>query len=68
LGERVVAAVVCRPGVRLTEADIKRHCKAKLHDWKCPKEILFLEHIPRNTMGKVLKEAVRDIFIDKARR
>ncbi|MCB2173753.1 AMP-binding protein [bacterium] len=67
LGERVVAAVVCRPGVRLTEEDIKRHCKAKLHDWKCPKEILFLEHIPRNTMGKVLKEAVRDIFIDNAR-
>lgn len=67
LGERVVAAVLCKPGARMTESDIKEHCKRKLHDWKCPKEILFLEQIPRNTMGKVLKEAVRGIFIDKAR-
>jgi malonyl-CoA/methylmalonyl-CoA synthetase len=63
LGERVVAAVVCEPGAMLTKDDIKAHCKAKLHDWKCPKEILFLEQIPRNTMGKVLKEEVRNIFI-----
>jgi malonyl-CoA/methylmalonyl-CoA synthetase len=63
LGEKVVAAVVLKPDTVLTQADIKAYCKRKLHDWKCPKEVLFLDQIPRNTMGKVLKEAVRDIFI-----
>ena len=62
-GEKVVAAVTLKPGARLTEADIKAFCKMHLHDWKCPKEIIFLEDIPRNTMGKVLKEEVKKIFV-----
>ena len=62
-GEKVVAAVTLKPGAQLTEADIKDFCKTHLHDWKCPKEIIFLEDIPRNTMGKVLKEEVKKIFL-----
>ena len=41
---------------------IRAHCKNHLHDWKCPKEIVFVEALPRNTMGKVLKAAVKKIF------
>jgi malonyl-CoA/methylmalonyl-CoA synthetase len=62
-GEKVVAAVTLKPGAQLTEADIKAFCKTHLHDWKCPKEIIFMEAIPRNTMGKVLKEEVRKMFL-----
>ena len=63
-GERVVAAVKLKVDAQLTEGEIKAFCKTNLHDWKCPKEIVFLDVIPRNTMGKVLKEKVKEIFID----
>jgi malonyl-CoA/methylmalonyl-CoA synthetase len=63
-GEKVVAAVKLKPDVKLTETDIKAHCKNNLHDWKCPREILLLDEIPRNTMGKILKEEVKRCFTD----
>ena len=63
-GEKVVAAVTPKPEAELTEADVKAFCKMHLHDWKCPKEIRFLDEIPRNTMGKILKEDVKKIFLD----
>jgi len=61
-GEKVVAAVVVTPGSALTDAQIITFCKKKLHDWKCPKKIIFLDEIPRNTMGKMLKETVKNLF------
>ena len=64
-GEKVVAAVTAKPKADLTEADIKDFCRANLHAWKCPKHILFIREIPRNTMGKVLKEEVKKIFAGK---
>ena len=57
-GERVVAAVVTRPGSGLDASGIRDHCKRYLHDWKCPREVLFLDALPRNTMGKVLKQEI----------
>jgi len=61
-GEKVVAAVVKIPGAQVSAAQIQAHCKDRLHDWKCPKEISFVESLPRNTMGKVLKEKVKQLF------
>ena len=61
-GEKVVAAVVKNPGTDMSAAAIQTHCKKHLHDWKCPKEIAFVEELPRNTMGKVLKEEVKKFF------
>jgi malonyl-CoA/methylmalonyl-CoA synthetase len=61
-GEKVAAAVVREPGATVSAAEIHSHCKKHLHDWKCPKEIIFVEELPRNTMGKVLKEDVKKFF------
>jgi malonyl-CoA/methylmalonyl-CoA synthetase len=61
-GEMIVAAVVKKPGSDVSTDDIKSHCKRQLHDWKCPKEIAFVKELPRNTMGKVLKEKVKKFF------
>jgi len=61
-GEKVVAAVVTKAGYDLDADTIKTFCKEHLHDWKCPKEIIFIDEIPRNTMGKVLKDKVKRIF------
>jgi malonyl-CoA/methylmalonyl-CoA synthetase len=57
-GEKVVAAVVLKPKDTLTVKEIKDHCKQHLLDWKCPKEVLFLEELPRNKMGKIMKEEI----------
>ena len=61
-GERVVAAVVTKPGSRVKPQEIQEFCKQHLHNWKCPKEIVFLKELPKNRMGKVLKEEVKKCF------
>ena len=61
-GEKVVAAVVKETDAAVGADEIISHCKMQLHDWKCPKEIAFVEELPRNTMGKVLKEIVKNYF------
>ena len=61
-GEKVVAAVVKGPAAGVGGDEIRSYCKSQLHDWKCPKEIVFVEALPRNTMGKVLKEEVKKLF------
>ncbi len=61
-GEKVVAAVVTRTESGIKEDEIKAYCKKHLHDWKCPKEIAFFNELPKNTMGKVLKEDVKKAF------
>jgi len=61
-GERVVAAVVIRSKSGIKAGEIQTYCKEHLHNWKCPKEIVFVKELPKNTMGKVLKEDVKEIF------
>jgi malonyl-CoA/methylmalonyl-CoA synthetase len=61
-GEKVVAAVVTKPGSGVKPQDIQKLCKEHLHNWKCPKEIILLEELPKNRMGKVLREEVKNLF------
>jgi len=61
-GEKVAAAVVTKPGSRAKAQEIQGFCKEHLHNWKCPKEIVFLKELPKNRMGKVLKEEVIKLF------
>ena len=62
-GERVVAAVVVKSGSNVSAQDIQTLCREHLHQWKSPKEIIFLNELPKNSMGKVLKEEVKDLFL-----
>jgi malonyl-CoA/methylmalonyl-CoA synthetase len=61
-GEMVVAAAVVKPDAALTPEEINDHCKQHLHNWKCPKQCVFVKALPKNTMGKVLKEEVKKLF------
>ncbi|MBU2498856.1 MAG: AMP-binding protein, partial [Proteobacteria bacterium] len=61
-GEKVVAAVVTRPGSDVKPHEIQAFCKKHLHNWKCPKEVVFVNELPKNAMGKVLKEEVKTLF------
>jgi malonyl-CoA/methylmalonyl-CoA synthetase len=58
-GEGVTAAVVVEPGMRLTEADLLDSIRSRLAGYKLPKRILFVDELPRNTMGKVQKNLLR---------
>jgi acyl-CoA synthetase (AMP-forming)/AMP-acid ligase II len=65
-GEKVVAVVVCRPGLaedQLGEA-IKQRCKTDLARFKRPKEIIFVknEEMPRTSTGKILHRKLRDMW------
>jgi len=61
-GEKIVAAVVTKADSNIKPEAIRAHCKNNLHDWKCPKEVVFVKELPKNTMGKILKEEVKIIF------
>jgi len=61
-GEKVVAAVVPEPRSRVSRNDIQSACQEHLHKWKCPKEIVLVDELPKNSMGKVLKEEVKKFF------
>ena len=61
-GEKIVAVIVLKPDTFTTAQEIQFYCKKHLMDWKCPKEIIFLNELPRNKMGKVLKEEVKKAF------
>lgn len=61
-GEKVAAAVVTKPGSGIEPEKIRKHCRKHLHNWKCPKEIIMVDELPRNRMGKVLKEEVKKLF------
>ena len=54
-GQRLKAFVVLRDGAELTEDEIKGHVKENLANYKVPREVVFLDELPRNPTGKVLK-------------
>jgi len=58
-GEGVTAAVVLDAGARLSESDILNSVRARLARYKLPKRIIFVDTLPRNTMGKVQKNVLR---------
>ena len=58
-GERVVAAVV-REDSALDEVAVRGHCAEQLVGYQRPSRIVFVDSLPRNTMGKVLKRELRE--------
>jgi len=54
------AYVVLKPGAKLSEEKIVEHCMKKLAKFKVPKEIEFIDQLPRNPSGKVLKRELRE--------
>ncbi|MGI9568574.1 MAG: AMP-binding enzyme, partial [Desulfobulbia bacterium] len=61
-GQKVVAAVVILTDSNIKPEEIRTHCKKHLHDWKCPKEVVLVSKLPKNTMGKVLNDKVKRFF------
>jgi fatty-acyl-CoA synthase len=62
-GEVGMAIVVRKPDQALEEGDIIRHCLARLAKFKVPQSVAFVDVLPRNATGKVLKRELRVQFV-----
>jgi acyl-CoA synthetase (AMP-forming)/AMP-acid ligase II len=60
-GQRLSAYVVRSEGATLTEQDVKQHVKANLARYKVPRDVVFLDELPRNATGKILKSALAQL-------
>jgi fatty-acyl-CoA synthase len=58
-GQRLRAFVVVRDGRRLTDDEVRAYVRANLATYKVPREVVFLDELPRNPTGKVLKRELR---------
>ncbi len=59
-GQRLKAVVVLRAGAAVTEDEIRGHVKSNLAGYKVPRDIEFVDELPRTSTGKVLKRELRE--------
>jgi len=67
-GEAVTAVLVLKKGASITAEQVREKLKTRLAGYKQPKKVLILPELPRNTMGKVQKAALRETFQDLYRK
>jgi fatty-acyl-CoA synthase len=60
-GQRLKAYVVTRPGATLDAGAVRDHVRANLARYKVPREVVFLDELPRNATGKVLKDKLAEL-------
>lgn len=58
-GEAVKACVVVKEGEELSEADVIAHARENIAGYKCPKSVDFIDALPRNPSGKILRKDLR---------
>jgi acyl-CoA synthetase (AMP-forming)/AMP-acid ligase II len=59
-GQRLKAFVVSTPDAEVSEEELRAHIKANLASYKAPREIEFLDELPRNATGKILKRELHE--------
>ena len=59
-GERLFACIELEPKAVLAPAAVQEFLRARLANFKVPKDVTFLDALPRNPSGKVLKRELRD--------
>ncbi len=62
-GESVRAVIVLKKGESMTEEEVIEYCKSHLASYKKPKSVEFVESLPRNPSGKVLKTLLRQRYL-----
>jgi fatty-acyl-CoA synthase len=64
-GEVGMAIIVRKPDQPLAEGDVIQHCLGRLAKFKVPQSVAFVDALPRNATGKVLKRELRARFVGK---
>jgi acyl-CoA synthetase (AMP-forming)/AMP-acid ligase II len=67
-GEGVCAIVVPRKGETLSEQEVIGYCKEHLASFKKPRKVIFVDALPRNPSGKVLKRELRKTYVGSDKR
>ena len=62
-GEKVVAAVALKQGAEASEDELITFVRSRIAGYKTPKEIVFMESIPKTAIGKILRREVREMLI-----
>ena len=61
-GESVKAVVALRPAATASEEELIEYCKERLADYKKPRSVDFVDELPRNPAGKLLKRNIREAY------
>ncbi len=67
-GEVAVAVVVVKPGCEIDSGRIVEFCAGRISRFSCPREVVIVDRLPRNAMGKVLKEDIRQMLVERSER
>jgi long-chain acyl-CoA synthetase len=61
-GETVRAIVLPRKGMKITEDELIEYCRERMASYKKPTSVIFVESLPRNPVGKIMKRTLREQF------
>jgi len=64
-GEHVVAAVVQKPGETVDAEALRAYARQNLAAYKVPKQVYFVDELPKSLIGKVLRKKVRDALLER---
>jgi len=64
-GEHVVAAVVPKPGETVDAEALRAYARENLAAYKVPKQVYFVDELPKSLIGKVLRKKVRDALLER---
>jgi len=62
--ERPLACVVTKPGRQLTKATVLEHLGSRVAKWWLPEDVVFIETLPKTSVGKIAKRELREQFKD----
>jgi fatty-acyl-CoA synthase len=60
-GQRLKAVIVTRNGAKLSEKEIQDYVKSNLAGYKSPRDVVFVDELPRTSTGKVLKRELQGL-------
>jgi acyl-CoA synthetase (AMP-forming)/AMP-acid ligase II len=62
-GQKVVAFVVLRPNMMVSSAELSEFCRQHLANFKKPERIRFVDELPKNPLGKLLRKELRTQYL-----
>ena len=61
-GEEPRAVIIPKKGQKITEEEVMEHCRKKLASFKRPRTVVFVDELPRNPLGKLIKKDIREKY------
>ena len=64
-GEIAVAVVAAKEGHTIDAGKVLDYCSGRIASYSCPREVVIVDRLPRNAMGKIVKKDVRDLVLNQ---